>query len=89
MGQNKRYCLLVLLMLILQFSFIEKAKASGNNEHLHLTIEQDDGVTFENALFMNGSSEIPLQNFNWYLTDAFQPDSEVLDSGKFYSVSSV
>ena len=80
---------MVLLMLILQFSFIEKAKASGNNEHLHLTIEQDDGVTFENALFMNGSSEIPLQNFNWYLTDAFQPDSEVLDSGKFSSVSSV
>ena len=89
MGPNKSRSLLVLAMLLIQVFFLSNTNATSLNQSESITIEQLDGMTFEEELYINGSSTTSLQNFDWYLIDIFTANQIVLESGKLSTVSSI
>ena len=89
MGPNKSCNLLVLSMLLIQVFFLSNTSAASPNQSEPITIEQPDGMIFEDKLHINGSSTTALQNYDWYLIDIFTDNQTVLESGKLSTVSSI
>ena len=88
MGDSRRYVFLVLMCLITPL-FQSALADRPNQESPHLTIFQDDGLVFNETLYLNGSSTVPLTNFEWLLVDISDELKIQLDSGKLTFVHAI
>ncbi|MGY8727594.1 MAG: PKD domain-containing protein [Candidatus Poseidoniales archaeon] len=88
MGDSRRYVFLVLIFLIIPL-FQSTLADRTNHESPALTLFQDDGLIFNDTLYLNGSSTVPLTNFEWLLVDISNELKIPLDSGKLTFVHAV
>jgi len=88
MGDSRRYVFLVLTCLIIPL-FQSTLADRSNQDSPELIIFQDDGLIFNETLYLNGSSRVPLTNFEWLLVDISNELEIPLDSGKLTFVHAV
>ena len=89
MGGSKR-CILMLVFCIIAPA-LSGTSVSASTPHevsQGFTLSQEDGVVFEDLLFLNGSSTVSLTDFNWALF-SLDKGTPPLDSGKLTSVTAV
>ena len=89
MGNSKRYVLFVLMCLLMPLLQTSLASAQPNIESNDLTIFQEDGLVFNETLYLNGSSNLPLADSKWFLIDLADELLEVLDTGTLSNVMAV
>ena len=89
MGSSKRYVLFVLMCFIMPLLQTPLTSAIPNIESQDLTIFQEDGLVFNETLYLNGSSNLPLADSKWFLIDLADEWLEVLDSGALSNVMAV
>ncbi len=86
-----RKCCITLVVCCILFPILATpfATAEHPNSQPHgLTISQEDGLTFDDMLYFNGTSTASLTDFNWALF-SLERDTPALESDKFTSVAAV
>jgi len=89
MGSSKRYAFFILFCLVLPLLQTPLASAKPNSNPKEFSIFQENGLVFEETLSLNGSSNYPLANSNWFLIDLTVEPMEVLASGVLSNVMAV
>ena len=89
MGSSKRCVYFVLLCMILPLFQSPLGSAISMSDSHEMTIFQDDGLVFDETLSLNGTSNFPLANSNWFLIDLFDEPMNNLASGTLSNVMAV
>jgi hypothetical protein len=90
MGQSRRYVVFVLVCFMFPLFQSPLAEAVPNQNSRDLMIYQQNGMVFDEMLYLNGSSSFPLSDLDWHLVLHHSNGSIMpLDSGKLTSVTAV
>ena len=89
MASSKRYALFILFCLVLPLLQAPLASAKPNSNRNEFTIFQENGLVFDDTLSLNGSSNYPLANSNWFLINLTVESMDVLASGALSNVMAV
>ena len=90
MGQSRRYVAFVILCLMFPLFQSPLAEAVPNQNSRDLLIYQQNGMVFDEMLYLNGSSSFSLSDLEWHLVIHHSNGSMMsLDSGKLTSVTAV
>ena len=89
MGSSRRCVYFVLLCMVLPLFQSPLGSANPMSDSHELTIFQDDGLVFVETLSLNGTSNYPLANSNWFLMNLFDETMNVMASGTLSNVMAV
>lgn len=89
MGSSKRCAFFILFCLVLPLLQTPLASAKPNLNPNEFTIFQENGLVFDETLSLNGSSNYPLANSNWFLINLTVESLDVLASGPLSNVMAV
>ena len=89
MGGSKRCAYFVLLCMVLPLLQSPIGLANPISISRDVTIFQDDGLVFEENLSLNGTSNYPLANSNWFLFNLVDEEKVILASGTLSNVMAV
>lgn len=87
---GRKYCITLMVFCIIS-PLLATPLGSAESPHSHLndfTISQENGLTFDDMLYFNGSSTSSLTDFNWALL-SLEEGASAMESGKFTSVAAV
>ena len=89
MGGSKCCITLMIFCLISPILVTPLSSAQHPNSQSHgFIISQDNGLTFDDVLYFNGSSTAPLSDYNWVIS-SIEKGAPAFESGKFTSVVAV